>query len=65
MELLVLICAAEIARADCTPETARASRHMRVEGVVCGVPTQMGFDSAVAPVTDTEYWVVKCKPQRP
>lgn len=63
MEIVILICSTALMRQDCTPQTARATIHQKVDGVVCGLPTQMGFDRAVAP-DSTEYYVIKCRDTR-
>ena len=60
MNILALICAISMARADCTPDTAIQTLRIPTEMAMCGMPPQ-GFvaTSGFVPRED-EYLIVIC-----
>lgn len=51
MLVIVLICAANLSRSDCTESSARAHLSFRSEWIVCGIPANFAWASTgIAPV---------------
>ena len=59
--VLVLVCAAAIPRAECTPATARVSLALRIEAPMCGVGAIAALAQNPAGPRRDEYSVIRCR----